>query len=498
MRISDFGNSSTEACPLNPHSEIRIPQSQGGFMLMRAIILTATLFLSSCAGVRSVQLQPPTPPPAGMIWGYGVEKLSGKNAERGRQSAYLKAMDDLLTRGPVLVSKVVQDRTTVVNVKPATRTLESTFRLRASRMLQPSFMQTGVEDGFVWVLVGTTEDDLERGWEQFVEWRSQKMAHAEKLFKEANGPDRLPLLKAAFALLDEAGAQDDPGMLYYQVKTAIEGEQARIAQLERFQRDFRRLTDSGQLLAADTTVDQALKSGLEQPIYQQCKLEIGDRRNQAAQLISAGDALFHDQEYKGALERYQSAQKLDRDNPQLPAKLAMADRYHREARGQNTREAVGFIVPAATRAVGEFFAYKREQERRKREEAEQAAEEARQEEIRREDDVRRREDARREEARREERRRQQGNDARGSDGRADGRPARNVQPPPSAPPRNEQRTDDRRPEGNTEAPPPAAPRNEHRTDDRRTEEKPETPPAPPEEDPQPDRTRRRGENRPLE
>jgi tetratricopeptide (TPR) repeat protein len=365
-------------------------------MLAKVTILTAaSLFLSSCAGVRPVQLQPPTTPPAGMVWGYGVEKLTGKNADRGRQSAYLRAMDDLLTRGPVVVSKIVHDQTTVVNLKAANRTMESTLRLRASRMLQPSFMQTGVEDGFVWVLVGTTEDDIERGLLQFAEWRSQKIEHAEKLFKEADGSERLSLLKASFALLEEAGAQDDPGMLYYQVKTALEMEAGRIAQLERLQKDFRKLTDAGQLLAADTTLDQALKSGMDQPQYQQCKMEISDRRNQAAQLIASGDQLFHDQEYKAALERYQSAQKLDRDNSQLPAKMAMADRYHREARGQTTRAAVGIIVPAATRAVAEYFAYKREEERRKREEAERAAEEARREEEARKEEQERNERTRR-------------------------------------------------------------------------------------------------------
>jgi tetratricopeptide (TPR) repeat protein len=289
-------------------------------------------------------------------------------------------MDDLLTRGPVLVSKTVQDHTTAVDLKPASRTLESTFRLRASRMLQPSFMNTGSEDGFVWVLVGTTEDDLERGWRQFQEWRAQKIAQAERLFDEAGGADRLSFLKASFALLEEAGGQDDPGMLYYRVKSAVDGEMARIAHLEQLQKDFRRLRDEGQLDDAEAVLDSALRTGLEQPLYQQCKMEIGERRSQAGRLISAGVNLFEDQEYKEALERYQQAHKLDRDNPQLPAKLEIAERQHREARARNLRGTVEVIVPAATRAVGEYFAYKREQERRKREEAERVAEEAREEE----------------------------------------------------------------------------------------------------------------------
>lgn len=357
-------------------------------MRFAASIILAALVVSSCTGVKSVQLQPPTPAPPGMVWGYGAEKLTGRNAERGRQSAYLKAIDDLLTRGPVLVSKSVQDQTTVLGMKPASRTLQSSFRLRASRMLQPSYMDSGVEDGFVWVLVGTTEDDLERGWQQFVEWRAQKMDQAEKLFKDAKGPERLTLLKASFALLEEAGAADDPNMLYYQVKAAVDSELARIAQLELLQKEFRRLTDSGQLLAADSTLDQALTSGLAQPSYHQCKMEIEDRRSRAMQLITAGDGLLQDQQYKEALDRYQQAQKLDRDNPQLPAKLALADRYHRETRSEKTRATVGFIVPAATRAVSEYFAYKREEERRKRVEAEKAAEEARQEEARKEEEQR--------------------------------------------------------------------------------------------------------------
>jgi hypothetical protein len=122
------------------------------------------------------------------------------------------------------------------------------------------------------------------------------------------------------------------------------------------------------------------------------------------QLITAGDGLLQDQQYKEALDRYQQAQKLDRDNPQLPAKLALADRYHRETRSEKTRAAVGFIVPAATRAVSEYFAYKREEERRKRVEAEKAAEEARQEEARKEEA--RKEDEQRQQKRHERRPRQ--------------------------------------------------------------------------------------------
>jgi hypothetical protein len=135
--------------------------------------------------------------PPGLVSGYGVEKISG-NPVRARQAAYLKAMDDLLTRsGPVLVSKTVQDQTTVVDIRPANRVLESTFRLRASRILQPSFERNGVDHGFMWVLLASTEEDIERGWQQFVAWRMDRIDQAQKLFQEAKGSERVQLLKAS-------------------------------------------------------------------------------------------------------------------------------------------------------------------------------------------------------------------------------------------------------------------------------------------------------------
>ncbi|PYS45832.1 MAG: hypothetical protein DMG13_31230 [Acidobacteria bacterium] len=207
----DFGDPPISSGSLNPKSEFR---------KVKAVIVIAAVLLSSCAHVRPVQLTPPAPIPPGLIWGYGVEKVRD-NPERGRRSAYLKAIDDLLTRGPVLVSKTVQDHTIVLDMKSSNRTMESTFRLQASRVLQPSFMDTGFEDGFVWVLVGTTEADLDSGWQQFVEWRNLKIQQAQKLFQDANGREKLALLKAAVALLEEAGARDDPSLLYYQVKTAL-------------------------------------------------------------------------------------------------------------------------------------------------------------------------------------------------------------------------------------------------------------------------------------
>jgi hypothetical protein len=344
-------------------------------MAVKAGIVIAAVLLSSCTRVRSVQLAPPTPVPPGLIWGYGVEKVRD-NPERGRQSAYLKAIDDLLMRGPVLVTKTVQDHTTVLDVKSSSRTMESTFRLRAYRVLQPSFMDTGFEDGFVWVLVGTTDADLERGWQQFLEWRNQKIEQAQKLFQDAKGQERLALLKTSYALLEEAGAADDPNMLYYQVKAALDSELTRIAELSRREKEFRILIDSGQLDAAETTLDQALRAGLDQAVYQQTKTQIMDHRDQAAQLIAAGDDLFRNEQYKEALHRYQQAQRLDRDNPQLPTKLAMAERYDSTARSEKRRATVGVIGVSATKVVTELIAYKREQERRKRAEAQTALEEA--------------------------------------------------------------------------------------------------------------------------
>lgn len=345
-------------------------------MKARQSILVGLLLLTSCTGVRSVQLRPPTPAPPGFLWGYGVEKV-GKDAGFARQSAHMKAIADLLTRGPVLISKTVDDRTSVLNMKSATRTMESSFRLRASQMLQPSYIDSGVEDGFMWVLVGTTEEDIERGWQQFLEWRSRKIEHAQTLLQTAVGPDRLPILQTAFAILEEAGAQDDPSLVFYRVKAALDAEISRVAQLEDAQKRFRASLHAGRLAAADQALNEALASGLDQTSYQRFQLDLRDRRTQAAHLIAAGDALFHDQKYKEAFVRYQEAERIERDNPHLPAKLAMADRYHRTARGQTIRSTVTMVGWGATRILGEYLEYKKEEEARKRAEAEEAAEKAR-------------------------------------------------------------------------------------------------------------------------
>ena len=345
--------------------------------MSRASIIAGCVLVSACTGVRSVQVQPPIPVPPGLISGYGVEKIAG-NPERARQAAYLKAMDDLLTHsGPVLVTKTVQDQTTVVDARSANRVLESTFRLRASRMLQPRFKDTGVDHGFVWVLLATTEDEIERGWQQFVIWRAEHIDQAQKLFQEAKGSQRVPLLKAALALLEDAGAADDPGMLYYQVKSALDMELARAQQLETFQKDFRSLTDSGQLDAAETALNQAQLAGLDQSAYQKCASELTERRAQARHLIDEGDEFMRNDHYKEARSRYERAGRIDRNNSLVAGKIAMADRFEREAHSRNVRDTLTFVVPAAVKVASEYFEFKREEEQRKREEAERAAEAAR-------------------------------------------------------------------------------------------------------------------------
>lgn len=364
--------------------------------MAKIFISAVVLLVTSCTGIRSIQLEAPVSAPPGLISGYGVQKLAG-NPERARQMAYLKAIDDLLTRtGPVLVTKMVQDQMTVIDVRPASRTLESIFRLRASRVLQPSYERSGIEHGFAWVLLAITEADIERGWQQFVTWRAERVEQAQKLFEEATGPGRAELLKASLSLLEDVGAADDPGLLYYRIKAALDSELSRLAQLEKFQTEFRVLTDNGQLAAAEAALENAQRSGLDQGRYLECIDDLGRRRAAAMQLIATGDDLFREERYKEARARYEDARKIDRDNSLAANKIAMADRYDREARARNVRAAVGFIVPAAAKTLGEYFEFKREEERRKREEerrkreeAERAAEEERNAQPRRRTDRRR-------------------------------------------------------------------------------------------------------------
>jgi tetratricopeptide (TPR) repeat protein len=248
--------------------------------------------------------------------------------------------------------------------------MESTFRLRASRLLQPSFMDTGAEDGFIWVLVGTTEADIDKGWQEFVAWREERIAQAGRLYREARGAGAIALLRASYQLLEEAGAQDDPGLLYYEVKRALDAELHRIAELEAVEQHARKLIDSGELSAAEQELENALRLGMDPSLNQQAKMEINDRRNRAAGLIAAGDDLFRDEQYKDAHDRYTQARQFDRDNPGLSTKLAMADSYHRAARSARIRSTVNTVGVSATRVATEYYRYKRAEEERKKAEAE--------------------------------------------------------------------------------------------------------------------------------
>src|SRR5262249_52006928 len=141
-------------------------------------------------------------------------------------------------------------------------------------------------------------------------------------------------------------------------------------------KEFRALTDNGQLVAAEATLEQARQAGLDRTGYEKCMMELSTRRAQAMQLIQAGDDLFREEHYKEARLLYQQARKIDQDNTLVANKIAMVDRFEREARARNVRETVGFVVPAATRTLTEYFEFKREEERRKREEELRKREEA--------------------------------------------------------------------------------------------------------------------------
>jgi hypothetical protein len=225
-------------------------------------------------------------------------------------------------------------------------------------------------------LLGTTEEDIARGWEQFVAWRTERIEEAQKLFQAATGAERVQLLKASLSMLDEAGAGDDSGLLYSQVKAALDAEVTRIEQLDRFQKDFRRLTDNGLLTGAEASLEDAQHAGLDYASYQRCIMELSERRSQADKLIEDGDTLLKADRFKEARVRYEKAGKIDRDNPLAKSRIEMATRFERETRSRHLRETLSFVIPVATQTVEEYFELKREQERRKAEEERRRREEA--------------------------------------------------------------------------------------------------------------------------
>ena len=157
---------------------------------------------------------------------------------------------------------------------------------------------------------------------------------------------------------------------------------------EKFQAEFRSLTDSGRLNAAEAALMEAQQAGLDQlhgATYERFQNELTERREQAMHLIEEGDDFLRAEHFKEARERYEQAGKIDRDNSLVANKIAMAKRFEHEARVRVVRELVNFAIPVATQTLTEYFELKREQEerrkaeeeRREREEAARAAAEER-------------------------------------------------------------------------------------------------------------------------
>jgi hypothetical protein len=252
-----------------------------------AAIAFALLLITSCARVHPVQLAPPVAVPAGLVWDYGVERMEG-SPDQARRRAYLGAVDDLLSRGPVMVSRAVLD-STLADDDSSTRTIETTFRLRAASTLEPRFIREGFEDGFAWVVVGAGEEDIARGWQEFLEWREVRIAEAEVLFQEADGLNRLPQLKASLEILEEAGAEMAPGLLYHRVRLALDVEREEVARLDRFRVEVDGLIREGNLLGAERRLSEALVSGLSLAEYESYTFQIVDQRSRAEAEVVAGD-----------------------------------------------------------------------------------------------------------------------------------------------------------------------------------------------------------------
>ena len=279
-----------------------------------------------------MQLQPPAQVPSGLRSGYGVDKV--------RDTAYHKALVDLIVRASEHPS-------------------EPAFQRHAAEFIAPSFINEGVKSGLAWVLVGSNESELSRGWDGFVEWQRSRLEEARQLYAVARSEDRVAALRAAILILDDAGETDD---------------QLRIA--EETEKQFRTLLDSGYIAAAEESLD-----GADPVLADACRSEALERRKQALTEMLDGDDAFRSGNYKGAIERYRIAGRLDRDNPQLSGKIAMAEDQNREGRLGTVRFATSAIGWGA-RLASEYFNSKHEKEERKREEA------LREERRRKRDDMR--------------------------------------------------------------------------------------------------------------
>jgi hypothetical protein len=329
------------------------------------IAMCVSLLISaSCARIHPIQLAPPIEVPAGLVWGYGVEPID-RRPDEARRAAYLDAVGDLLSHGPVIVSSTVQDETRA-DQDSSSRTIETTFRLRAASVLEPRFVRDGVEDGFYWVVVGARESDIELGWEEFLAWRDTRIEEARVLFEQADvgsgpssGLNRLGLLEASLQILEEAGAEMAPGLLYHRVRIAFDEAREQVVRLDRSRTEIDRLITSGDLGAAERILADAMVFGLSINEYESYSFQIADRRSQAEAQVSAGDTLYRGGQFKEAIDRYDLARMLDTGYPGLESRSARAESAHRAARAQTTSRTFGVIGSV----VGEYFRWQREEAR---------------------------------------------------------------------------------------------------------------------------------------
>jgi tetratricopeptide (TPR) repeat protein len=277
------------------------------------IVLSA--FVSACSGGKSVHLHPPVPLPAGMLAGYGVD--------RSPQVAHEKALTDLIVRSSDHPS-------------------DATFKSKAAEFLKPSHINSGVRKKIAWVLIGSSEAELSDAWTRFDAWRSGQIAEAHAVYDAADAPGRVAALRLATDKLKDAGVEDDP--LHAQVE---------------LENRFRVLFDDGQLREAERATE-----GMDPYLADACRMEVIHRRKQAIAEMVAGDEYLRAEQYKEALGRYREAGRLDRDNAQLPGKIALAEDQRNATRMGAIRLAAGVITWSA-RIFEEYQNQKQEEARRR-------------------------------------------------------------------------------------------------------------------------------------
>ncbi|MFQ5914882.1 MAG: hypothetical protein ACE5JS_17075, partial [Nitrospinota bacterium] len=290
----------------------------------RALALFLSAWMAAGCAVRPAPRFPDLVR-GGVVDGVGYAKIEDGDFPRARKQALDAALRDMALSACAVVRSRSAYRLPAEEGKPRSESLDDPVGMRALRFLATRRMREDVDAkaGVYRVYLWLTEEELRESIEQTRLARREIFLRARRLYEAAEA-EKDPLrvrkkLRKVRALIEEAGLQAEPEALalHARVESSLHRVNVRIQEGQGLYDLSERALDEGRLGTATRRLQSAQQKLLHPERWHKLAEKIEKKRGRVLELKGEASNLWAEDRLEEALEAYQEAGKIDREDREI-------------------------------------------------------------------------------------------------------------------------------------------------------------------------------------